>query len=362
MIVNSISSEGGADEAGNVQFAVDLELVADDADHRYPLAGPVLLLQHVEAVGLDPLDDLAVGAAGLERGAEQQPGDLVLAAAVDRGQAVWVQVQLGRLAVDVEIFGDAHRVLAEPLAQGGVADALLLYRPHRSVGELPLVLVLGDVLRDEAPLGVRAGRVLDHRVHVDAERVAHAPDADVLIEGVVVAVLGQQPDVAFAVCDLIVTGCVIGDISVRQVLDVAHHAVEDLGHLDVGVVVGGDHLAGGPVLALFVGHLPDVLRQLVDRQAGPGVDCHALAGAAAGEDVVRPLVVVVSRAGHEPQVVQFRLTAHTQRADGHRHARAHGRQAVFFAVGLRGGHVSGTHPRGLRRSVASRRRLVDTRG
>ena len=318
-----------------MQFAVDLELVADDADHGDPFTGPVLLLEHVVAVGLDPFDRLAVRSAGLDRRAKQHARDLVLSRAVERGQAVGVEVQRRRLAVDVEILRDPHDVLVQPLAERGVADALVLYRRDRlGVGELTLVLGLGDVLRDETPLRVRAGGVLDHRVHVDAERVADPTDADVLVERRLVAVLGQDADVALAVCDLVVTGCVIGDVGVRDVLDMPHHAVEDLGHLDVGVVVGRDDLAGRSVLPLLVGHLADVLRQLVDRQARPSVDRHALRGAAARKNFARPLERIVRRPGHKAQVVELGLPAIPVRANGHRHARTHGRQHFGLGVGL----------------------------
>ena len=175
------------------------------------------------------------------------------------------------------------------------------------VGKLTLVLVLDDVLSDEAPLGVRPARVLYGRVHVDAEAVAYAPDLDVLIEAVVAAVLRQKADVALSERHLVVAGGVVGNVSVRDVLDVLDHAVEDLGDLDVRAVVRRDHFPRRTVLPLLVRDLPDVLRQLVDRQTRPRVDRLALHRPPRRQHVSRPLPLVVRRPGHEPQIVKFIL-------------------------------------------------------
>ena len=117
-------------------------------------------------------------------------------------------------------------------------------------------------------------------VHVDAKGVAYPLDAYVLIKRLVVAILGQQPDVALAVGDLVVAGRIVGHVGVRHILNVTHHAVKHLGDLNVGVVVGWDDLAGRAVLALLVGHHAHMLGQLVDGQTRTGVDRLALHGAA----------------------------------------------------------------------------------
>ena len=51
-----------------------------------------------------------------------------------------------------------------------------------------------------------------------------------------------------------------------------HHAVKHFGDFDVSLIVNGDNLARRTVLALVVRDLPDVLRELVNRQARAGVD------------------------------------------------------------------------------------------
>ena len=100
-----------------------------------------------------------------------------------------------------------------------------------SVGEQPLVLFLGQVFRDEAPLGIRPAGVLDGGVHVHGERVADALNANVLVKGVLIAILGQYANVTLAVGDLVVTGGVVGNVGVRDVLNVPHNAVKYLGYL-----------------------------------------------------------------------------------------------------------------------------------
>ena len=54
------------------------------------------------------------------------------------------------------------------------------------------------------------------------------------------------------------------------------HAVENLCDLDIRVVIDRDDVGRRPVLPLLVGHLPYMLRQLVDRQARARVDGLAL--------------------------------------------------------------------------------------
>ena len=140
---------------------------------------------------------------------------------------------------------------------------------------------------------------MDCRVHVDAETIADAPDLDVLVKGVVVAILRQDADVAFAVRDLVFASGVVSDIGVGDVLNVPDHAVEDFGDCNVGLVVGWNNLATWAVLALVIGDLPDVLRQFVDCQARAGVDCLALHRAASRQHISRPLPVIVWAASVE---------------------------------------------------------------
>ena len=144
---------------------------------------------------------------------------------------------------------------------------------------------------------------MNRRVHVDRKRVPHPHDLNVLIERVVVAVLGQNADVAFTVRYLVLAGGVVGHISVRNVLDVPNHAVIDLGDLGVGVVVSRNNFAAWTVLPLVVRNLSDMLGQLVNSQARAGVDRLTLHCTTRCQNVGWPLPVVVRRACIEAQVV-----------------------------------------------------------
>ena len=175
---------------------------------------------------------------------------------------------------------------------------------------------------------------MDQRVHVNREAVADTPDLDVLIERIVVAILGQNTGVALTVGHLVLAGRVVGHVGVRDVLDVPNHAIEDLGHLNVSAVVCRDDLGLRPVLPLLVGHLMDVLRQLVDRQARPGVDGLTLHRATGRQHVSRPLPVVVGRAGVEPQVVKLVLTRLRQRRNRHVEAGSGRREHLRVALVL----------------------------
>ena len=234
------------------------------------------------------------------------------------------------LVLDVEVLGDADGVLTDPLSDGLIAHA----KAHqgadgRCIGVHALVFSFRQVFRDEAPAGICARGVLDHGVHVDAEAVADAPDLDVLIEGVFVAILSQQTDVAFAVGHLVLAGGVVGHVSVRDVLDVANHAVEHIGHVHVSLVVSRDHLDAGTVHALLVRHLVDVLGQLVDGQAGAGVDGLTLHGTTGLEHVSGPLPLVVWGACVEPQVIEFVFPGLGKRCYRHRHARSGDSQNIL---------------------------------
>ena len=144
---------------------------------------------------------------------------------------------------------------------------------------------------------------MDGGIHVDRERVAHPHDLDVLIERVVVAVLSQNADVAFTVSYLVLAGGVVGNVGIRDVLDVPDHAVIDLGDLGVGVVVSRNNFAARTVLSLVVRDLSDMLGQLVNSQARTGVDRLTLHCTTRCQNVCWPLPVVVRRACIEAQVV-----------------------------------------------------------
>ena len=193
---------------------------------------------------------------------------------MERRGAVWVQIQRSRRVIAVEIFCNPHRHLPQPLRQRLVAHALRHNRADRhGVGVQTLIFGLQDVFSDETPLCIRTARVLDRRVHVDRKAVPHAPDLDVLIKARFVAIFGKNPNVALAKRHLVVARGVVSHVSIRDVLNVTDHAVKNLSDLNVRLVVGWDDVRRRPVLPLLVGHLAHVLRQLVDRQAWPRVDC-----------------------------------------------------------------------------------------
>ena len=144
---------------------------------------------------------------------------------------------------------------------------------------------------------------MDRRIHVDGEAVADARDLDVLIERVVVAVLGQDADVTFAVANLVLAGGVVGDVGVRDVLDVPDHAVVDFGDFWVGVVVSGYNFAARTVLSLVIGDLSYMLRQLVDGQCWARIDRLTLHCTTGRQHVSRPLPMVIGRSGIKSEVV-----------------------------------------------------------
>ena len=317
IIIHPLGILGVTHDARDEDATIHLKLVTHHADHRDPLPCPLALFQHLETVGFHPHDALAVYLTLTHGCQAHRTHGLVLRRTLERSLVARIQVQRVLLVVDVEILGDADRVLGDPLTDVLVADALRHDgRQRRGVRVEPLVLFLHQVFSDEAPLSVRAARVLDQRIHVDRETVADAGYLDVLIEAVLVAVLCQDADVALAVGDLVLAGGVVGYVRVRVHLDVAHHAVQHLGDLNVGLIVDGDDLAAGAVLALLVRHLTDVLRQLVDGQARSRVDGLALHRATGRQHVLRPLPLVVRRTRHEPQIVQLVLARLRVRANG----------------------------------------------
>ena len=113
--------------------------------------------------------------------------------------------------------------------------------------------------------------------------------------------------------DLVLTRSVVGHICVRCVLDVANHTVEDIGHLDVTLVVNREHLDRWPVHPLLIGDLLDVLRQLVDGQTWASTDDGSLTRSTGLEHIVRPLPLVVRGPSVKPQVVEFAVTGSRER-------------------------------------------------
>ena len=101
---------------------------------------------------------------------------------------------------------------------------------------------------------------MDGGIHVNTERIPHPANADVLIERIIIAIVGVEPDVALAIGDLILAGRVVGHVGVRDVFDMPHQPVEYLSHLNVGFIVSRDDLTRGAVLALVVGDLLNMLR------------------------------------------------------------------------------------------------------
>ena len=304
IVVHPLGVFGVADQPRDVQATVNLKFVANHADNGYRFACPLVFFDELKPVCLAPLDLLLIHNARLDGFHAHHPHLTVFRRVLHCRHVAVVQMHRRRRVLSVEILCNAHRLLADPRAQALVAHAALHHgRYRRCVGELALVFVSRQVFSDEAPLRIRPTGVLDRRVHVDAERVAHPSDSDVLLEAVVVAVLGQEPDVALAVGHLVLAGGVVGYVSVRDVLDVPHDAVEYLSDLYVGLVVHRDDLAAGPVLPLVVGDLLDVLGQLVNRQAWPGVDRLPLDAASRRQHICRPLPLVVGTACGEAQVV-----------------------------------------------------------
>ena len=305
IVVHPLCVLGVTHQAGNHHLTVDFKLVADDADDRDPFARPVLLFQHLKTVGFDPLDLLAVYLTGADR---LDAYHLCFRTVGKRRAAVRVKVQRGFLVLVVEVLRNPHGLFVDPLAQGLIPDR----RGHdrrdgRSVGKLTLKILFQHVLRDEAPLSVGPARILNRGIHEYRERVADSAYLDVLIERIVVAILRQNTYIPLAVGHLAFARGVIRHVGIRDVLDMPNDAVEDFRDFRIRHVVSGDYLATGPVLPLVVGNLPDVLGQLVDRQARARVDRLPLHAAASRQNVCRPLELIVRRPCGKAQIVQFVL-------------------------------------------------------
>ena len=294
VVVHALGVLGVTHQTRHVQLAVHFKLVTDDAHDGDPAACPVVLLQHLVAVGLAPLNPLGVDFTASDRLDAHLLHLLGLGRTLESRHVAGVQVQCGAVVLDVVILSNPHRILVDPHRDRLVTHTLRLQgRDRACVREHAFVLSALQVFGDEAPLGIRPARVLDRRIHVDRKRVADARNLDVLIERVVVAVFGQDSDVTFAVGDLILAGGVVGNVGVRDVFDVPDHAVVDFGDFWVGVVVSGYNFAARTVLSLVIGDLPYMLGQLVDCQCRTGVDRLSLHCTTGSQDVSWPLPVVV---------------------------------------------------------------------
>jgi hypothetical protein len=86
---------------------------------------------------------------------------------------------------------------------------------------------------------------------------------------------------------------------------VSNDTLKDFCDRDVGLIVRWDDFARGSVLSLFICYQPNMLWQLVNRQAWPRVDRLALHRASGRQHVGRPLPSIIWRACHKSQVVQF---------------------------------------------------------
>jgi hypothetical protein len=81
------------------------------------------------------------------------------------------------------------------------------------------------------------------------------------------------------------------------------HPVENLGNLNVRVVIHRDNLDARPILALIVGDLMYVLRQLVNRQAWPCVNRLTLHRTTGRQHICGPLPLVIRATRVEPQII-----------------------------------------------------------
>ena len=196
--------------------------------------------------------------------------------------------------LNVEVLSDTHRILANPLRGGRVPHTLLHHGGYwLRIRKLTLVFFFGQVFSDEAPLRIRSTRVLDGWVHVDRKRIANPANLNVLVKAIVVAILGKQSDIPFAVRHLVLTRRVIRHIRIRDVLYMAYKPVKYFRYFNIGLVVHGNYLPTWSVLALIVGNLSDVLGKFVNGQAGSGVDCLPLHRTTGSQHIGWPLPLVV---------------------------------------------------------------------
>ena len=294
IVVHALCVFGVAHKAGQINTSINLKFVTDHANHGNVFARPIAFFQHFVAVDLAPLDLATINLARADRLHARRAHLLIFRRAFKRRIAAVIKIQLGRLMLNVKILCNPHSVFVKPLRNALISHAKLLQRGNgRSIRKHALVIFAGHVLGDETPLGICAAWILNHRIHIDAESVANAPDLNVLIEACIVAILSQQADISLAKRHLVLASGVIGNIGIGNVLNVPHHSVVYFCDFEVGFIIRRNNLASRTILPLVVGNLTNVLRQLVDGKTGPSVDRLSLHRATSRQHVSRPLPMIV---------------------------------------------------------------------
>ena len=245
IVVHPLGVLGISHNARHIQLAVYLKLIAHHPYYGDVLTSPVLrAFQKLKTVGLAPLHHPAGRLTGTDGLQPHRFNALGLGRAGKRRDVVGIQVQGGLLVLNKEILSNPYRIFVDPLRDRRITHPLGQNRRDRSrIRVQALVFFLGDVLGDQAPLGISTTRVLDRGVHVDREAVSDPANLDVLIKASLINVLGQNPDVALTIRYLILASSVVGYVSVRDILNVTDDTVQDLSHLKVSLVVGRDNLA-----------------------------------------------------------------------------------------------------------------------
>ena len=228
------------------------------------------------------LSSLRLGYAGFELGF--LAGDVLNGPIVQQGD-------LAFCLLDRPILGDPHHVARHPaLSRNSVTK----------LGELNAGIALlegaaRNLVNDEAVPSIGPGTLNAHRVPDHREGIRERPDADVLVEDIVIDVLQVDPEVPEPARDLIFTRDGVDALRVAIALDGPHKAHADLGNVLVAVF-SGQHADRRAVDAGVTDHLADELRQAVDGQAG-------LTGSqASGLDRLVPLFPT-----EELQVIQRRV-------------------------------------------------------
>ena len=193
IVVHALGIFGVSDDAGHKNAPIDLKFVANDPNDRYPLARPLAFFKDFVPVDAAPLDFASVDLAGLERFEPHCLHLLRVGRIIKHGDVVGVQIERRRLIFGVEILRNANRIFVNPLAERLVANALLFQAGNQAgVGVAAFKFFFEDVFGDETPLRIRPAGVLDGWVHIHRKRIPHPANLDVLVEGVVVAILGQD--------------------------------------------------------------------------------------------------------------------------------------------------------------------------
>ncbi len=269
---------GVAHQRAQVPPSLQIHLVAIDRHDRDVLARPKGRLQHLRARQQVLLD--------LERHRFPRPPDHADAGGVEHRLVGAEHLLAHRLAVRQgqdqpldrpprPVFRRHDAVVVEPRRrQARVAQRIPVHLVGALVASLEPLAVHGIDHEGQAPVAaVRCGRI---GIGEDRERIGHPLDDDVLVEPVVARIAGVDAEVAEPAGHRAIQRRVIGRVGVRDVLDVADQAVDDLRHGRIRRVVGRVHLDRRPVLAGVVDHLADEGRQAVDGQARPGVQLAAL--------------------------------------------------------------------------------------